>query len=441
MFQGLRRLRFGAIVLVATLLSGPSTTVQAQTDECPPPCATATPPAAPDFSGCCWCRPKLTGDWGGCRTDLACNGITFDADETLFFAGVANGGLNQQFRFAGHGDYVLNVDGGKAWGCEGLFVKLRAEHRYGQTVDGDAGVFLPPTLAADLPLPNSDKVCLTDVLFTQALSEQFAVFAGKLDTLDADANAYASGRGKTQFSNIGFVVDPAMLRIVPYSTLGAGFIVLQDLHPLFSFMVMNAQNTIDTSGFEDLFGEGAVLAGELRLPTKFADLPGHQTFGGCWSSRNFVSLGQDPRIILPDVPIARQSGSWALYWNFDQALIVDACNPQRHWGVFGRASVADDQANPLESFLSFGIGGSAPWGSRPADTFGVGWYKANTSDKIGPFLSQAFGPIGDGQAVEIFYNYEVSPWCHVTPDLQVLIPARENVDTSLFLGVRMKIDF
>lgn len=179
----------------------------------------------------------------------------------------------------------------------------------------------------------------------------------------------------------------------------------------------------------------------MRLPTKFYCLPGHQVFGGTWSSRDFVSIGQDPRIILPDVPIARESGSWSLYWNFDQYVHVDPCNPARGWGLFGRAGIADDESNPLDYFLSFGIGGNSTICGREADRFGIGWYYAATSDEIGPLLQVAVGPVGDGQGIELFYNYEVTPWFHLTPDLQVVMPARENVDDALVLGLRGKMDF
>jgi porin len=58
-------------------------------------------------------------------------------------------------------------------------------------------------------------------------------------------------------------------------------------------------------------------------------------------------------------------------------------------------------------------------------------------------------PIGDDQAVEMFYNIAVTPWFNVAPDLQVVLPAREetlppnrqSIDTSLVLGLRAKINF
>lgn len=379
----------------------------------------------------------LTGDWGGARSCLADNGVTFNLDVANFYLGVASGGLRQHFPYGGHGDYVTNVDFGKLCGREGLFLKVRAEHRFGDNINRSTGAFLPAAVLADLPIANSEQIYLTNVLFTQALSERFAVFMGKLDTLDGDPNAFAHGRGKTQFSNVGFVANPIALRTIPYATLGGGFAILgEGGEPLFSFTLLNATDTADSDGFDELFAEGVAMAAELRLPTNFGEMPGHQLFAATWNSRDYVSLGQDPRVVLPNVPINEVSGSWSVYWNFDQYLVVDRCNPNLGWGLFGRAGVADDKANPIAWFLSFGAGGHNMLAGHEADTFGVGWFISGTSGEVGPFLPALLGPIGEGQGVELFYNWQATPWLNVTPDMQVIMPARENVDTALAVGVR-----
>lgn len=410
---------------------------------CRYPCCedeTETPPA-PDFGGCWRSRSTLTGNWGCLRPHWAEKGITFDADVTQFYYGVTSGGLERVFQYSGHGDYVMNVDAGKLGVQEGLFIKLRAEHRFGEPLATASGAFLPPMLLADLPTLRSENLILTNVLFTQMLSESFGVFAGKLDTLDGDANAFAHGRGKTQFSNTAFVVNPMMMRTIPYSTLAAGFTILHERQPIFTFTVLNPTDTTTTSGFNELFAEGVAMAAELRLPTQFFGLPGHQLFGGTWNSQEFVRLGQDPRVIYPDVPIATRDGSWSLYYNFDQYLVVNPANPAQGWGLFGRAGLADEETNPAAYFLSAGIGGNSILRGREADTFGVGWYYIATSRQIGPFIEAAVGPVGDGQGIEMFYNVAVTPWCHVTPDFQIVRPAREEVDTAIIAGVRMNVIF
>jgi porin len=405
-------------------------------------CSRGADVAALAYGGPCMTRATLTADWCGQRSALASSGLTVAADSTNFYFGNNHGGLRRDWEFGGHDDYVFNLDGGKAGLMEGMFFKVRAEHRYGRDINGDTGAIIPSTLLTELPVANSEDVYFTDVLLTQALSENFAVFAGKLDTLDADANAFASGRGKTQFSNLAFVATPLALRALPYSTLGCGFIVLVEKQPLLQVSCLNATDTTKTSGFDELFNDGCVLAAEAHLPTPLiGGMPGGQTLGGAWSSKNFTSLGQDPRIILPDVPIAEKSDSWVLYWNTHQYLVVDSGDPLRGWGYFARAGVADKDTNPIEHFLEFGFGGSSPLASRPADTFGVGWYRAYASDEIGVFLQTALGPLGDGQGVEAFYNIAVTPWCHITPDVQYIAPSREVVNDALVAGLRANVNF
>lgn len=381
------------------------------------------------------------GDWGDCSRQLGDSGVKVNGTVSQFYMGVVEGGLDQSGRYAGHGDYVALLDGDKLFGMPGFFVKLRAEHRFGSSMRGTTGALLPSALATDLPVPDSEQVYLTNVLFTQMFSETFGVFAGKLDTLDGDKNAFAGGRGITQFSNVGFIASPISLRTVPYSTLGAGFVVLQDLEPIFTFTVLNARETIRTTGISELFDDGVVIAPELRVPTNFFGRPGHQLFGGTWSSRNYVSLDQDPRIILPSIPIARQSDSWSLYYNFDQFLVVDPNDSTRGWGVFGRAGIADAQTNPIASFLSAGVGGSSIIPGRQQDTFGAGYYYSETSSDLAPALSAAIGGVGDGHGTEVFYNVAVTRFFNLTADAQFITPARETVDSSVLLGLRGVVSF
>ncbi|WP_417387389.1 carbohydrate porin [Gimesia sp.] len=387
-----------------------------------------------------WSQTTLTQNLFEQHTCLAENGITHDFDVTQFYSGVATGGSQQEFRYAGHGDYVINIDSGKLGGPQGLFVKLRAEHRFGESINSATGALLPANIQTDLPVADSTELYLTNVLFTQMFSETFGVFAGKMDTLDGDMNAFAHGRGKTQFSNAAFVATPIGLRTIVYSSLGTGFLILREGEPIFTFTVINSTDTSGTSGFSELFANGASVIPELRLPTNLFGRPGHFLFGASWSSRDYAALEQDPYFVLPTIPIDRKTDSWSLYWNFDQYLFVNPDNPQQGWGVFGRAGIADADTNPIEWFLSLGVGGNSPIENREADTFGVGWYYSATSDRLNPFINRILGGVGDGYGVEMFYNIEVTKWFHLTADMQVIRPARQTVDTALLVGLRAVID-
>jgi porin len=230
------------------------------------------------------------------------------------------------------------------------------------------------------------------------------------------------------------------LGTIPYASLGTGFVIIgEGAEPLFNFLVMNPTDTADSAGFDELFAEGVALSAELRFSTPLFGKPGHQLVAGTWSSRDFVSLGQDPRILLPDVPIARADGSWSLYWNTDQALWVDSCDPMRHWGYFARAGLADSSTNPISYLLSAGLGGSSP--IRAGDSFGMGYFYSGISDEIGPILPALLGPIGDSQGIEMYYRAQVNDSISVTPDFQWISQARRQIDDAYILGARMNIAF
>jgi len=77
------------------------------------------------YAGDLWSRPRLTGDWGGFRDDLAKRGVRFDADLLLTPQGVASGGHDTGARFWGNTEYTLDVDTGKGGLWPGGFLGRR----------------------------------------------------------------------------------------------------------------------------------------------------------------------------------------------------------------------------------------------------------------------------------------------------------------------------
>jgi len=378
-------------------------------------------------------------------TGLTQRGIVFDADLTQFYQGVAHGGREEDFVYGGHGDYVLNLDCDKLLGREGLFVQLRAEHRFGEDVNLLTGALMPASILMGLPVPDEDDLILSECVFMQFLSENFCVLAGKAAAIEGDPNRFAAGRGREQFSNLALVANPVPLNAVPYATLTAGFIYTADplFNQYFKFLVRNPTDTTRTAGFEELFNDGVTLVAEGRLHTNFFGKSGHQLFAGVWTNREFNALGQDPRILFPPlgIPIARKSGSWTLMWNFDQYLVVDPRHPNQGWGLFGRAAISDGNPNPLHWYLSFGAGGTSPIRCRQQDTFGVGWYCIGLSDELGPIAITLLQP-RDETGVEIYYTAAIADRFELTADVQLIEPAiRRGPNTALVAGLRANVAF
>lgn len=414
-----------------------------------PPTMTVAPPSP--YAGSLWERPVLTGNWGGARDSIAANGIIFSASSTNYYQSIASGGINQFSAYSGRDDLFVKVDGEKAGLWKGAFIDLHAESRYGDTVNNGTGAIIPVNTGGLFPSPKGSVTSLTAVKFTQALSESFVVFSGKINMLDELRQAYSGGRGVDGFMNTGIVFPMAAARTVPYSSLGAGFAVLSDMYPIFSFTVLDTQNSPVSSGFDNFLQNGVTMIGKVDVPVTVRGLPGHQGIWGTYSTGTYTDLNPtpyfDPSYGLV-VVTGQQVGSWSLFYSGDQALYVDPNNPQRHWGLFSNIGLADNGPSPIRWSANVGLGGSSPIVSRPLDTFGVGYSYVGYSSPI-KNLAPALLPIQDDHAVELFYNYAVTPWFHLTPDMQIVTPAlertpfdgRQSINTALVLALRAKIDF
>ena len=83
---------------------------------------------------------------------------------------------------------------------------------------------------------------------------------------------------------------------------------------------------------------------------------------------------------------------------------------------------------------------SSPIPGRKQDTFGLAGYYLGFSGDFKD-VARVITPVRDEGGLELFYNAAVTPWCHLTTDVQVITPALGHAKTSLVLGLRMKIDF
>lgn len=91
----------------------------------------------------------------------------------------------------------------------------------------------------------------------------------------------------------------------------------------------------------------------------------------------------------------------------------------------------------MERFYSFGIGGKGVIPRRGRDSFGAGFYYVELTDQFQGILRRLNNSYGG----EIYYSVELTPWLHLTPDLQVLRPSLERVDTDVVTGFRLMANF
>ena len=423
-----------------------------------------TPPAnndcgnarASETSSNFWNRETLTGDWFGARSFLEDSGVTFAARVTHFGFGVAGGvdrpvppplGQGDSLAYTGRGEYDLILDLDKLVGLPHGRLLVRAEHWFGQfgNVALRVGSFAPAVFPAALPpRPNDPGMpYLTNFLYTQPLSKKLVLLLGKRDVVGAhDQDAFAGGDGTAQFINQALIANPSFLLGLPYSSITAGAVSPQDWGR-FSLFVWDAKDrTAEFFDFDTLFSKGVIVTGEVQVDTHFFGLPGQQHVGLIWGNRPLTDLrfgepppGEYPEPTLPGLPTL--PSFYTLYHGWDQYFSSSSEGPNRGWGVFGRASISDGNPTPLRYFVSLGIGGDSPFGGERGDTFGIGWYFTGASTAFGPVPRLLFGP-RNGTGVEIFYNFQVTPWLNITPDIQFISPGAGAIANDAFVyGLRV----
>jgi len=413
----------------------------------------------PDYSGGWWSRNYLTGDWGGVRTDLANKGVQFGVLWDQYFQGVVDGGRDNVGKYGGTVDYTATIDLMRMGVLPGALVKFRAESRYGNSVNGAAGAILPVNTDAFFPLTSSlDKdvaFTITDLNYTQFLSQHLGVFFGKLDTLDGDPNEFSSGRGTGQFMNANLIFNPALALRLPYSTLGAG-LVWMPLPPgpngglTVASSVMNTADASTTTGFED-FGKGVSWNTEADFQYRLGHLPGGMNIGGLFSfDQHFDELNS--RIVIQPgtgLTIPNKNSTWAVYWSAWQYVFtpepeegpIDLLNRKADTqgiGLFSRVGFADKETNPVQWAVSGGVGGRGMIPSRDNDTFGLGYYYNSIQSTR---LFSILGVENSAQGFEAYYNIAITPAVHTSLDLQVVNSLNHGVHTATILGLRAAVDF
>ncbi|MDH3718435.1 MAG: carbohydrate porin, partial [Planctomycetota bacterium] len=293
------------------------------------------------------------------------------------------------------------------------------------------------------PLPNQNDTAITGFLYLQALNERWSVGAGKLNVLDFWTMVYPNvGRGVDGFMNLNsMAAGLPWLRFVNLSVNAGGVLSMKEKQIEGGFLVFDLNNSTTTAGLDNLFDDGAGVLGLWRFFTDWNGKPGSHLFAGSYANRAYTSLDENSWFIVPGqgVVAGQETGAWALGYYFQQVVWADPCNEARKmqlwtgWGLSdGNPSFA--RWNGFISLESYGT-----FQCREKDRAGVAYFYTGLSDDFRQLVSPVV-QLEAVQGVELYYNYEVTPWFHLTGDLQFVENGRETDDTAIILGLRGKID-
>ena len=393
---------------------------------------------------------RLTGDWGGVRTDLENAGITFKPIFGSVYQFNFRGGQNTHHAHESGGTVFHNIelDFNKMFKLEGGTFFLRAIQSWNKGIGADVGSLKAPFYNVGSSGDQSieiDKWWWRQRLFDDRLEFRLGLIK-VTDTFDR--NAYADNYF-SKFCNRDYYMN----MVIP-STGGLGMFVR--VWPVDWLYVQGLVADLDrdkdrhrhgTSGFETAFHDDAhfrafwefgVLPAEI--PGCESLLPGHYRFGSWFNPSSKTIFIDDLGGLRAE---QHRGGDVGFYFNFDQMVWKE--NPtdvkdKQGLGVFARYGFAHPDVNKINHFWSAGAAYHGLVPSRDKDVLGFGVAQS--------ILSKTYRHNVDSRAdretvYELYYAIHVTPWCVITPDVQVITNPGGSKDArdALVGGVRVKIAF
>jgi porin len=413
-----------------------------------------------------WQRDRLSGDWGGLRTDLEDHGVKPRVRFSQFAQGVATGGLDQNGRYGGKVDWILDVDVSKLAGIwPGMFFNLHAGTQYGKSVITDLGPSGLPNAPMLVPLPNCDCTEITNLVLMQGLWEgaiplqedkgAAVLAAGKLDIVDLLTTSFPNFANGLE----GFVNFNALYPAWPYlrfwfiSQYGASLALFNEDRgmPQMSFLVYGQDNVSDKWDISDSFSDGVGLMGLFRVFWDWGDKMGYAAVLASGSTKEYSSIDRIdweppfpgfPEIIAPS-PVTEEGNPWQvspfLYqelWRGD-----DGAEHERKAYLWLTGALSDKAPSFARWSVLATVEARGPLASRPMDRMGLaGWYVAwNDVFKdelrfLGASPRNVFG-------FELYYNLAINRWLRLTADLQLVQNLSKADDFAVIPGARLVLEF
>jgi porin len=203
-------------------------------------------------------RDKLTGDWGGLRSNLVGDGLSFDLSYTSFYQGMFSGTGNDDFEFGDRVDALINLDSGKLGLWQGGGLHTHLEYNSGNAPAWRGGTLLPVNTGMGLPIGEAGNVVASSIYLSQRLSDSASLMVGKINVVDLlAADLFYGGWGNKRFMNVA-VVAP-ISGVLPPTIIGG--VVNYQVEPVtWTFMAYDPNDHTGDYSLNDLLSEGVNLS-------------------------------------------------------------------------------------------------------------------------------------------------------------------------------------
>ncbi|MFQ1045473.1 carbohydrate porin [Acinetobacter variabilis] len=390
----------------------------------------------------------LLGDWNRKRTELAQQGIKFEANLLTDTAYLADGGRNEGADPLTSAQLWLGtqLDMEKLAGWDGVTVRAVATARQGQStsvrdLQGDAAQWA--NVQGTFGRGNQDSR-LTELSIEKNYKEQgLSIKAGRLG-LGMDFNVMACDFASTAFcaAQMGKWQGNIWMN-TPVAQWGAR--VKQQLNPevavqvgVYEFNPDNGNGAKEGQGWslDTDNADGVTIPAEVIWTPKSLvnGLPGSYRVGGMYNTADDVANQKD---------VATGEGKNRTFagWLAVEQQLTSTGNGRQGLHSFANFTWHDRDTNKVDNSQQLGLKYIGLVDSQPNDILGLAVNRVHVNDRFADSR-----PVYDASAeynIELNYSYNATKWLMLRPNLQYVInPGSSNqVDNALVLGLTTRVIF
>ncbi|MGH8821837.1 MAG: carbohydrate porin [Rhodoferax sp.] len=431
-----------------------------------------------------WTRSNLLGDLWGLRSWMARGGVSLNATEVSEYLYNARGGLQTGGTYDGLTTITLDVDSQKVFDIPGGLFNASALQMHGRNLSE----YNVGALNTSSGIEAQDTTRLWELWYQQSFLNQKANIKFGQQSIDQEflVSSYAGAFVNTMFGWPGLPSYdmPSGGPAYPLSALGVrvkaqlssaltGLAGVYDGDPL-------GNNPDNIRGTNFNVHNGALTIAELQysinkpVDSKMVEpgqggLPGTYKLGFWYNNANPFNdqLYDNTGLSLANpastgVPLA-YTNNYSWYAVADQMVWRPNPEEPRSIGVFARVMGAPGDRNLVGLSANAGVVMAAPFEGRDNDTAGIGLAYIKIGNHAHQLALQdaaltssgangvPYGAAASETALELTYQYQVTPWWVVQGDLQYTLntgagllnpnnPTR-TVGNALMAGVRTTITF
>ena len=381
--------------------------------------------------------PSLSNDWFGHGPAMRAAGVDLQLKWRQYYQAMTRGTGDHDPAYGGQLSLKTTLDLSRMGFWDGFSISAQALAKHGRGVNHLGGTLLPVNAGLFFPgRHGADRYDLSALFVTQQMGDTISVSIGKFYTVEmARGTPIRGGVGSDAFWHLQ--LSAPMNGMIPAQINGA--VIAVATQPVsYTVMIFDPVDATNKSLFKDLFDKGASIAATATYATRLGGHDGYYSLTGIYSTRDGADFSQ---LIVPaGTRIGQRDGGWLVGFSFQQYLHQDPVDPTRGWGVFGELNIADGNPNPLDWSASLGVAGTDLIPGRRDDKLGIGVFHLATSqtlkDELAPYYE-----LGDEIGLEMFYTAAVTPWFHLTADLQYVDPAPGNLRSGVFVGIGSSVKF